>query len=155
MAEAFDLERRVHAHRRAWDRISGHESDVLDSAEAARKLADTIELRRPLYETWPYRRDLDWIIEAPDGRWVANCIMWYDEINRVGTLEPVGTDADFRRQGFGAAVCLAALHAVKLAGAIEARVGARGDAAYPVPRQVYRSIGYRPLVRDLIYRRAR
>ncbi|MBN2379960.1 hypothetical protein JXM67_09195 [candidate division WOR-3 bacterium] len=37
-----------------------------------------------------YRKELDIVIERPDGKWVACTIAWFDEFNRIGTLEPVG-----------------------------------------------------------------
>jgi GNAT superfamily N-acetyltransferase len=154
MAEDFDLDKRVRAHRAAWDRISGREGEMLDPARVAQRQAQSRADFAALIETWPYRSDLDWVVEAPDGRWVASCILWYDEINGVGVFEPVGVDADERRRGFGAAVCLAALHQLRALGDREAQVGARGDAAYPVPRQVYQSIGFKPFARDLIFQRA-
>ena len=43
-------------------------------------------------ETWPYQSDLDFIVEDPEGTAVAFALGWYDEANRLGEFEPVGTD---------------------------------------------------------------
>ena len=59
---------------------------------------------RSIMETWPYRHDLDQVVEAPDGTLAASALGWYDEVNRVGLLEPVGTDPRHGRRGLGAAV---------------------------------------------------
>ena len=58
---------------------------------------------------WPYRESLDCVVEAPDGRFAAYCLVWPDDENGVGELEPVGVRSEFRRRGLGAAVCTFAL----------------------------------------------
>jgi hypothetical protein len=60
---------------------------------------------------WPYRAELDWLVEAPDGTPVAFCLVWLDEHNRVAVLEPVGTDPGHRRLGLAGAATLAGLRA--------------------------------------------
>ena len=110
---------------------------------------------RRVMAAWPYRPELDWVLEAPNGGWVANCCVWYDEVNRVGEFEPVGVDADFRRRGYGFLVCLAGLHALRKAGAKTAIVGARGDDDYPVPRRLYFSLGFSPYARTITFQRKR
>jgi ribosomal protein S18 acetylase RimI-like enzyme len=104
---------------------------------------------------WPYRPELDWVLEAPDGRWVANCCVWLDDANGVGEFEPVGTDADFRRRGYGRAVMLAALHALRAAGAGTATVGVRGDDDYPVPRKLYFGLGFETYAQTMTFERRR
>ena len=132
-----DLARRVDVHREVW---------------APSRMTE--ESYRNVMGAWPYRADLDWVVEAPDGRFAAQCLIWLDEQNAVGELEPVGTLSEFRRLGLGRAVCLAALHALRLAGARQAVV-------YPVighPKSVgalplYRDLGFSPYARSFTYRR--
>jgi len=100
----------------------------------------------------PYRADLDCIAVAPDGRVAAYCLAWLDDETRAGELEPVGTHADFRRRGLAAAVCAFALQRLRDEGAEVAVVCARGDAGYPAPKQLYESLGFRPLVCTVTYR---
>ncbi|GAA4541768.1 GNAT family N-acetyltransferase [Amycolatopsis samaneae] len=134
-----DLAARVGIHRAAW-----HPSRV------------TEESYRNVTRAWPYRAELDWVIETPNGDFAAQCLIWFDEHNGVGELEPVGTDPRYRRQGLGRAVCLAALHALRAAGAHRAVV-------YPVlgdPRSVgaaplYRSLGFTPYARSETWVRRR
>ncbi len=38
-----------------------------------------------------YRKDLDIYIVGPDGEYTACCIVWFDERNRTGIFEPVGS----------------------------------------------------------------
>jgi ribosomal protein S18 acetylase RimI-like enzyme len=120
-----DVARRVEVHRAAWN-----PSRV------------TEESHRHVMAAYPYRRELDCVVEAPDGSFAASCLAWLDEENRVGELEPVGTDPRFRRRGLGAAVCTYALAQLRAHGAEIAIVYARGDSAYPAPRRLYESIGF-------------
>ena len=100
-------------------------------------------------QAWPYRSDLDCIAVAPDGHVAAYCLAWLDGENRVGELEPVGTHADFRRRGLAAAVCAFALRRLAEEGATRAVVYARGDAAYPAPKLLYESLGFRAHARTI------
>jgi ribosomal protein S18 acetylase RimI-like enzyme len=103
--------------------------------------------------TW--RADLDCVVVGPDGAVVAYALAWLDPRNALGELEPVGVRADVQRRGLGRAVCLHALQRLRTAGAESALVGSRGDDAYPAPRALYESIGFRELWRDLVYARPR
>lgn len=90
--EDADLAERVAIHRDVWA-----PSRVTESSYANVRAA------------WPYRTSLDCVIEAPDGRFAAYALLWPDDANSVGELEPVGVREEFRRRGLGAAVCAAAL----------------------------------------------
>ena len=105
--------------------------------------------------TWPYRLELDVAVEAPDGSFAAFATAWLDDENRVGELEPVGVHPDHQRRGLGRAVCLAALRALADQGADTAVVFARGDAGYPAPLALYRSLGFEPVARKLRFIRRR
>jgi ribosomal protein S18 acetylase RimI-like enzyme len=102
----------------------------------------------------PWRADLDCVAVAPDGTVAAYAIAWLDEDNRIGELEPVGVRAEEQRRGLGRAVCLYALQRLREEGAETALVGSRGDEAYPGPRLLYESIGFREAWRHLPYRAA-
>ena len=104
-------------------------------------------------ETWPYRADLDCVVVAPDGSVAAFTLAWLDELNGVGELEPVGTHADHVRLGLGRAVNLFALQRLRDEGAGEALVACRGDDGHPIPARLYESVGFRPVVRTVAYRR--
>ena len=54
---------------------------------------------------------------GPDGEAVSCCIVWYDERNRKGILEHVGTHLDFRRKGFGRQVVLEGIRRAAALGA--------------------------------------
>jgi ribosomal protein S18 acetylase RimI-like enzyme len=99
--------------------------------------------RQLLTSVQPYRRDFDLAIEAPDGSFAAYCLGWYDERNRTGEFEPVGTHPAHQRLGLGRCVTIAVLHAFAAAGAQRAVVNARGDGAYPAPKRLYEALGFR------------
>ena len=134
--DAADVDGRVTAHRSAFN-----PSRV------------TVESYGNVMRSWPYRDDLDCIAVAPDGRIAAYCLAWLDEENRAGELEPVGTHADFRRLGLAAAVCSFALGRLRQEGANVAVVYSRGDAAYPAPKLLYESLGFRAHARTFTFRR--
>ena len=89
--------------------------------------------------SWPYRASLDCVVEAPDGRFAAYCLIWPDDENRVGELEPVGVRDEFRRRGLGAAVCSFALRRLYEEGGRQAIVYCVSEAACGL----YESIGFR------------
>jgi hypothetical protein len=60
--------------------------------------------------------------------------------------------AEYRRRGLSRAVTVSVLRAFRAAGGERAVVHARGDDGYPVPRQVYAALGFRPYARTLRYR---
>ncbi len=112
----------------------------------------TEDVCRAMTRQWPYSFDFDWVADARDGRLVSYILGWYDDVNRVGEFEPVGTLPSFRRLGLSRALGIAVLHAFRDAGGTHAMVYARGDDAYPVPRQVYTALGFQPRGRTVTYR---
>jgi ribosomal protein S18 acetylase RimI-like enzyme len=120
-----DVPRRVDVHRSAF-----HPSRV------------TVESYANVRGSWPYREDLDWVVEAPDGRFAAFCLIWWDEVNGAGELEPVGTHRDFRRLGLARAACLGAMHRLRELGASGAVVNSLGSPDNPGPRSLYLSLGF-------------
>lgn len=113
----------------------------------------TEESYRRVMSAWPYRRELDCVLEAPDGSFAAYVLCWYDEANRVGEFEPVGTHPDHRRRGFGAAVCRYALQRLEEEGAEHAIVYAGGREQDAPARALYESLGFRPNSRLVELRR--
>ncbi|MGX1811670.1 GNAT family N-acetyltransferase [Nocardia sp. NPDC055321] len=113
----------------------------------------TTDSYRNIMATYPYREQTDLVVVAPDGRWVASALGWYDEVNRVGLVEPVSCSPAFRGKGLAKAVNIALLHAFRSLGATHAVILPRGDRAYPAPARLYRAIGYQPGPRTLLYTR--
>ena len=88
---------------------------------------------------WPYRESLDCVVEAPDGRFAAYCLVWPDDENGVGELEPVGVRSEFRRRGLGAAICTFALRRWYDEGGRQAIVYCQSEPACAL----YDAIGFR------------
>jgi ribosomal protein S18 acetylase RimI-like enzyme len=133
-----DVAARVAVHRAAF-----HPSRV------------TVESYRNVRRAYPYRADLDCVVEAPDGSLASYCLVWFDEAIGVGELEPVGTHPDHQRCGLASAVCRFALRRLAALGATTAIVYARGDDTYPAPKRLYESIGFREHTRSLEFRKPR
>jgi predicted N-acetyltransferase YhbS len=135
------------------------EDDFASRAAAHRSAFQPSRFRDDIYAftraTPPYRADLDCVAIAPDGSVAAYALAWLDEENGVGEFEPVGTQVDHQRRGVGKAVNLFALQRLREEGATQALVACRGDAAYPIPRELYESVGFREISRQLAYRRLR
>lgn len=134
MAEHGEVHTRAEAHRIVWD-----PSKVTD------------ERYERVMNTWPYRPDLDFLVVADGGEITATALGWYDEGTRTMEYEPVGTHPDHRRKGLGRAVNLFGLHKAKAAGATRALVGCRGDDEWPIPRQLYWSVGFEVFLTELRY----
>jgi ribosomal protein S18 acetylase RimI-like enzyme len=111
----------------------------------------TEESYRDVQAAWPYRPDLDCVVEAPDGRLVSYCLAWLDPDNCVGEFEPVGTHPDFRRLGLGSAVCRFALRRLEEEGATAAMVYAIVDPSNPGAKALYESVGFVETSRLLRY----
>jgi ribosomal protein S18 acetylase RimI-like enzyme len=120
--EPADLAERVAIHRDVWA-----PSRVTESSYAN------------VMAAWPYRSSLDCVVEAPDGRFAAYCLVWPDDENGVGELEPVGVREEFRRRGLGTAVCTFALQRLYEEGGRQAIVYCDTDPAC----ELYRSLGFR------------
>lgn len=86
-----------------------------------------------------YHLNLDLVAVAPDGTFASFCIVWFDEVNAIGTFEPVGTHPNHRQLGLDKAVMCEGLKRLETLGATLAYVGA-GDAV-PANR-LYESVGF-------------
>ena len=80
------------------------------------------------YQEWQrapdYRKDQDLYVVAPDGEYASSCVLWWDERNRMGILEPVATVPEHRRKGLGRAVVYEAIRKAAALGAEKVVVGA-------------------------------
>jgi len=130
--EPDDLAERVAIHRDVWEPSRVTESSYTQVMNA-----------------WPYRRSLDCVVEAPDGRFAAYVLAWPDDENGVGLFEPVGTRSEFRRLGLGRAVCTYALQRLHEEGLRHATVGCVSEAACAL----YESVGFRRIGSLVAYSR--
>ena len=122
MAECNDIERRRRGLGLSFNHVDPKEWPSAQAYDELQKAPD-------------YRPDLDLYVVAPDGEFIASCIVWHDRWNQVCMLEPVGTHPDYRRRGFAREVIYEGLRRAARLGATRAFVGAD----FPV----YLSIGFR------------
>jgi GNAT superfamily N-acetyltransferase len=86
--------------RRLLYRGFGHGLEPPDDGSAA----------RPVTEPAPnYDSSLNVLVEAPGGDIASYCGIWYESTNKVGYVEPLVTDPDYRGRGFGRAALLEAI----------------------------------------------
>jgi mycothiol synthase len=70
-----------------------------------------------------YRRDLDLVALAPDGSVAAFGTIWFDDVTRTGSFEPVATVPTHQRRGLGKAIMTEGLRRLRRLGATQATVG--------------------------------
>jgi len=85
--------------------------------------ADGIEDRKKMQSGPHFRKDLTIVVEAPDGAFAAFGGLWFDPVNKLGYVEPVATDPDYRRMGLGKAAVLEGIRRCGELGAAVAYVG--------------------------------
>jgi GNAT superfamily N-acetyltransferase len=96
-----------------------------------------IKDRKKMQSVPGYRTDLNIVVQAPDGFFVAYSGAWYDPLNRLAYVEPVATDPDYRRLGLGRAAVLEGVRRCGELGATVAYVGSN------LP--FYKAIGFEDL----------
>jgi predicted N-acetyltransferase YhbS len=121
----------VHKVHRALWRGFDHGDEPPDDGVKGRKLMQSAP---------NFMKDLNIVVEAPDGNFVAYCGMWYEPANRFAYVEPVATDPDYRRRGLGRAAVLEGIRRCGVLGATVAYVGS----AQPF----YQALGFRQISRD-------
>jgi len=132
MRDSEELVDRVAVHREAFNPSRVSEESYLN-----------------VMNTYPYDPSLDWVIESPSGEFVAFCLIWFDEVNKVGLLEPVGSDPRFRRMGLASSVCKLALNALSDKGANTAIVVSTSQDTY----EFYKSIGFEKFAQTKTFQR--
>ncbi len=88
-----------------------------------------------------FRRDLNIVVIAPDGRYASYAGLWYEPANRLAMVEPVATDPDFRRLGLGRAAVFEGIRRCAGEGATAAVVGSE--------QKFYKALGFRVAYRHL------
>lgn len=76
-----------------------------------------------------YRRDLDLVAVAPDGKLAAFTTLWYDDVTRTGYFEPVGTSPNHQRRGLAAALMNEGMRRLRSMGGMYATVAGYSEAA--------------------------
>lgn len=85
-----------------------------------------------------YRRDLDLVAVSPEGELAAFCTLWFDDVTRTASFEPVGVHPEHRRRGLGQAVMVEGMRRAVRLGANLASVDSYSDEA----GALYASMGF-------------
>jgi ribosomal protein S18 acetylase RimI-like enzyme len=102
----------------------------------------TTELYRHVMESPGYDPGRELVAETADGVLAAFAVTWYDDLNRTGLLEAVGTHPDHQQRGLGRAVVRFAAHHMAAAGMEFAIVA--NFASNTASQALYRSTGFEP-----------
>jgi len=106
---------------------------------------DDIEERKFMQSAPNFRRDLNIVVQAPDGSFVSYGGLWYEPVHKIAYVEPVCTDPDYRRMGLATAAVLEGIRRCGEQGATVAYVGAI--------KPVYLSMGFRQIYNRSVWRR--
>ena len=112
------------AHGRAFGRYKEDrpDDDILEKAYQSMRTAPD------------YRPDLDISLIDNNDEVAAFATVWFDDMNKIGILEPVGTIPKYRGLGLGKAVIFEGINRIRNLGAKKMYVGS--------DQQFYRSIGF-------------
>ncbi len=103
----------------------------------------TEEQYRYAMESPGYDPARELVAEAPDGTFAAFAVTWYDELNRTGLMEGVGTHPDHRQIGLGRAIVRFAAHHMAAIGGMEYATVANSE-SNTASSALYRSAGFEP-----------
>jgi len=114
---------------------------------------------KPFDEYWPrtwkfmqspvYVPEHELFVMSPNEQVAAYCIVWTDELTKVGHFEPVGTHPDFQRRGLGKSLLLEAMRRLQSEGMTNADVCTNDDNEAAI--RLYESVGFRKSQKLLIY----
>jgi len=88
---------------------------------------------------------------APNGDVASFCIIWTDEINKLGHFEPVGTHPDYQRKGLGRALLFDTMCKLQAEGMLEADVCTISTNLPAI--HLYESVGFQLTNRLLVYKK--
>lgn len=116
---------------------------------------------KPFEKYWPrtmrfmqspvYVPEHEIFVMSPEGRVAAFCIVWTDDLNKLGHFEPVGTHPDFQRKGLGKGLLLESLRRLKAEGMTLADVCTNHDNEAAI--RLYESAGFRITKKLMTYTR--
>ncbi len=98
-----------------------------------------------------YVPEYEIFVMSPDNEVAAFCIVWTDELNKLGHFEPVATHPKYQRRGLGRSLLYEGLRRLKFEGMTEADVCADHD--NEAAHRLYESVGFRRSKRLLTYRK--
>lgn len=146
---------RLDAHRRAWKPSTLPLSDdvlegISQDAESRMDAQKFSQMQRATL----YRRDLDLVIEAPDGSLAGSCTAWLDPSNGWVELEPLGVVPEHRRRGLAQALALEVCRRAADHGAHDVFINTAPLPFYRAPWEAYLRAGFVPMHRGTRMHRA-
>jgi ribosomal protein S18 acetylase RimI-like enzyme len=85
-----------------------------------------------------YDPTLDLAVETVDGRMAGTSLYWFDPTTKVGLVEPVGVEEEFRRRGLARVMLSAGIDRLAASGAERVKVSYETDAA----GALYQGVGF-------------
>lgn len=99
-------------------------------------------------ETMPdYKQDLDISIVTEEGQVAAFATMWFDTVNKIGILEPVGTVENYRKLGLAKCAIYEACNRILQLGAKKVYVGS--------DQEFYKKIGFTYASEDKVFKQTK
>jgi predicted N-acetyltransferase YhbS len=145
---------RVDAHRRAWRPadlpFTDGSGDGIDPDAESRFDADAYAALR---RAPSYRRDLDLVVEAPDGTLAGTCTAWLDPASGWAELEPLGIVPEHRRRGLARILALDVCRRVGELGGHDVFINSSPLPYYRAPWDAYVAAGFAPMERGTRMRR--
>jgi ribosomal protein S18 acetylase RimI-like enzyme len=111
----------------------------------------TTEWRTRTLKHPAYKRDLDIVVEAPDGRLAAFCICWFDEKSGDGHVEPLGCHDDFRQHALGRVALSEGIQRLQALGA--KNIFVETDNYRNTAFRLYESFDFEVIKKVLVYRK--
>jgi GNAT superfamily N-acetyltransferase len=146
--EAGEEPIRLQAHRRAWKPANlPFTDDTLDSISQDAESRLDADKFTEMQSAWPYRRDLDLVIEAPDGSLAGSCTAWLDPSSGWAEIEPLGIVPEHRRRGLAQTLALDVCRRVASYGGREVFINTAPLPYYRAPWQAYLRAGFVPMER--------
>lgn len=108
------------------------------------------EIARKLSECSLYRPELDLCVRDASGSVAAYALFWMDDMTKVGLLEPLRTEREFRRMGLGRHLIAEGVARLRALGAASIRVnyGSDNEAA----ATLYHQAGFLDRAKKITYR---
>ncbi|QIS39913.1 GNAT family N-acetyltransferase [Clavibacter capsici] len=139
---------KVETHRRAWKPVElpftdGSGDGIDPEAESRFDAAGYAAMRAAAV----YRRDLDLVIEAPDGSLAGTCTAWLDPASGWAELEPLGIVPAHRRRRLAQTLALDVCRRVGELGGHDVFINASPLPYYRAPWDAYVAAGFTPMER--------
>ncbi|PPF86901.1 GNAT family N-acetyltransferase [Clavibacter michiganensis] len=139
---------KVDAHRRAWKPVElpftdGSGEGIDPEAESRFDAGGYAAMQTAAV----YRRDLDLVVEAPDGSLAGTCTAWLDPASGWAELEPLGIVPAHRRRGLAQTLALDACRRVGELGGRDVFINASPLPHYRAPWDAYVAAGFAPMER--------